>query len=113
MPRRPAAQFSSSCALEEYKAHLHAAHNDHRFVCPSCGKLFKLRGSLLVHERIVHNPANALGGHACSACGATFNNKVGGHANNTNAEFPLGSLLSRNMRGFLWKFPSYFVASFG
>lgn len=75
MPRRPAAQFSSSCALEEYKAHLHAAHNDHRFVCPSCGKLFKLRGSLLVHERIVHNPA-AVGSHTCSACGAAFNNKV-------------------------------------
>ena len=69
-------QFSSSSALEEYKAHLHAAHGDHRFVCPSCGKLFKLRGSLLVHERIVHNPANAVGSHICSACGASFNNKV-------------------------------------
>ena len=68
-------QFSSSCALDEYNAHLAAAHGDHRYVCPSCGKLFKLRGSLLVHERIVHNPATA-GSHTCSACGATFNNKV-------------------------------------
>ena len=29
-------------------------HEDHRHVCDICGKLFKLRGSLLVHQVLYH-----------------------------------------------------------
>ena len=41
---------------EEYTKHLKLVHNDNRYVCHICGKMFKLRGSLLVHVRVVHNP---------------------------------------------------------
>ena len=44
---------------EEYVSHLRQVHNDHRFVCHICAKIFKLRGSLLVHLRVVHNPLGA------------------------------------------------------
>eukprot|EP00095_Tigriopus_kingsejongensis_P003641 maker-scaffold606_size125303-snap-gene-0.19 protein:Tk03641 transcript:maker-scaffold606_size125303-snap-gene-0.19-mRNA-1 annotation:"oocyte zinc finger" len=61
-------------SFEVYKAHLRSSHNDHRFICKTCGKLFKLRGSLLVHERVVHNP-NGQGTFHCSICNRKFNNK--------------------------------------
>ena len=41
---------------EEFTQHLKLVHNDHRYVCNICAKMFKLRGSLLVHVRVVHNP---------------------------------------------------------
>lgn len=43
-------------AYEDFVSHLKQVHNDHRFVCHICAKIFKLRGSLLVHLRVVHNP---------------------------------------------------------
>ena len=43
-------------AYEDFVSHLRQVHNDHRFVCHICAKIFKLRGSLLVHLRVVHNP---------------------------------------------------------
>lgn len=47
---------STFAAYEDFVSHLKQAHNDHRFVCHICAKIFKLRGSLLVHLRVVHNP---------------------------------------------------------
>eukprot|EP00094_Tigriopus_californicus_P003224 TCALIF_03103-PA protein Name:"Similar to Zfp2 Zinc finger protein 2 (Mus musculus)" AED:0.14 eAED:0.14 QI:0/0.83/0.71/0.85/0.83/0.85/7/943/793 len=61
-------------SFDNYKIHLRSAHNDQRFICKTCGKLFKLRGSLLVHERVVHNP-NGQGTFHCSICNRKFNNK--------------------------------------
>lgn len=61
-------------SFDHYKIHLRSAHNDQRFICKTCGKLFKLRGSLLVHERVVHNP-NGQGTFHCSICNRKFNNK--------------------------------------
>ena len=49
-------------------------HNDHRFVCHICAKIFKLRGSLLVHLRVVHNPLGD-GAHHCQVCNRKFTNK--------------------------------------
>ncbi len=43
----------SDCGL--YSAHRASAHGDAAFVCAYCAKTFKLRGSLLVHERVVHH----------------------------------------------------------
>jgi hypothetical protein len=43
-------------AYEEFVSHLRQVHNDHRFVCHICAKIFKLKGSLLVHLRVVHDP---------------------------------------------------------
>ena len=45
---------------EDFVSHLKQVHNDHRFVCHICAKIFKLRGSLLVHLRVVHNPIGKL-----------------------------------------------------
>ena len=47
---------SSFAVYEDYINHLKVVHNDHRFVCHICAKIFKLRGSLLVHLRVVHSP---------------------------------------------------------
>lgn len=43
--------------FDAFRRHLADDHADDRFACKVCGKLFKLRGSLLVHERVVHSPA--------------------------------------------------------
>ncbi len=59
---------------EEYVNHLRLVHNDHRFVCHICAKIFKLRGSLLVHLRVVHNPMGD-GGYHCKVCNRKFTNK--------------------------------------
>ena len=37
--------------LEEFSQHLRSVHNDSRHVCKFCTKMFKLKGSLLVHQR--------------------------------------------------------------
>ena len=42
-----------------YTEHLSKVHNDYRHVCKFCAKLFKLKGSLLVHQRVMHQPINA------------------------------------------------------
>jgi len=42
-----------------YTEHLCKVHNDYRHVCKFCSKLFKLKGSLLVHQRVMHQPINA------------------------------------------------------
>ena len=42
-----------------YTEHLCKVHNDYRHVCKFCAKLFKLKGSLLVHQRVMHQPINA------------------------------------------------------
>ena len=47
---------ASFSVYEDFVNHLKVVHNDHRFVCHICAKIFKLRGSLLVHLRVVHNP---------------------------------------------------------
>ncbi len=59
---------------EEFVNHLRVVHNDHRFVCHICAKIFKLRGSLLVHLRVVHNPLGD-GGYHCKVCNRKFTNK--------------------------------------
>ena len=50
-------------------------HNDQRHVCNVCGKLFKLRGSLLVHQRVVHNPIGEDRSFQCRVCSRKFSNK--------------------------------------
>jgi hypothetical protein len=59
---------------EDYVNHLRQVHNDNRFVCHICAKIFKLRGSLLVHLRVVHNPLGD-GAHHCKICNRKFTNK--------------------------------------
>jgi len=43
---------------EMYVDHLRTAHGETRHVCKFCAKLFKLKGSLLVHQRVMHQPIN-------------------------------------------------------
>ena len=62
-----------SIAFEDHVTHLVQVHGDRRSVCRYCGKLFKLRGSLLVHQRVVHGPGSA-GVFHCSVCNRKFNN---------------------------------------
>ena len=70
----PAESAPSFSVYEEYVNHLKVVHNDHRFVCHICAKIFKLRGSLLVHLRVVHNPLGD-GAHHCQVCNRKFTNK--------------------------------------
>ena len=37
--------------FEQFTEHLRCVHNDGRHVCKFCTKMFKLKGSLLVHQR--------------------------------------------------------------
>ena len=37
--------------FEQFTQHLVSVHNDSRHVCKFCTKMFKLKGSLLVHQR--------------------------------------------------------------
>ena len=66
--------------LEVYSSHLLNVHGDPRHPCGFCGKLFKLRGSLLVHERVVHSsPAMTTASgtsNECTICNVKFSNKV-------------------------------------
>ena len=41
-----------------FVSHLRSVHGDSRHVCKFCAKLFKLQGSLLVHQRVMHQPVN-------------------------------------------------------
>ncbi len=50
---------------DEFTSHLRRVHNDFRFVCHICAKMFKLKGSLLVHQRVVHQSPEGEG-HHCS-----------------------------------------------
>ena len=85
-------ESASFAIYEDFVNHLKIVHNDHRFVCHICAKIFKLRGSLLVHLRVVHNPLgknNNLqslvsakhtnfsgdGAHHCKVCNRKFTNK--------------------------------------
>ena len=70
----PAESAPSFSVYEEYVNHLKVVHNDHRFVCHICAKIFKLRGSLLVHLRVVHNPLGD-GAYHCGVCNRKFTNK--------------------------------------
>merc|ERR1719341_1490899 len=40
--------------FDEFKQHLVDIHEDPRHFCNFCSKSFKLRGSLLVHQRVIH-----------------------------------------------------------
>jgi hypothetical protein len=48
---------------DEFTSHLRRVHNDFRFVCHICAKMFKLKGSLLVHQRVVHQSPEGEGHH--------------------------------------------------
>ena len=37
--------------MAQFTEHLQSVHGDHRHVCKYCAKMFKLKGSLLVHQR--------------------------------------------------------------
>ena len=37
--------------MTQFTGHLKSVHGDHRHVCKYCAKMFKLKGSLLVHQR--------------------------------------------------------------
>ena len=37
--------------MTQFTGHLQSVHGDHRHVCKYCAKMFKLKGSLLVHQR--------------------------------------------------------------
>ncbi len=52
---------------DEFTSHLRSVHNDFRFVCHICAKMFKLKGSLLVHQRVVHQSAEGEGHHCKGA----------------------------------------------
>lgn len=65
---------TSFTGYEDYVNHLKVTHDDQRFVCHICAKIFKLRGSLLVHMRVVHNPLGD-GAHHCKVCNRKFTNK--------------------------------------
>ena len=60
---------------DEFTHHLKSVHNDHRHACNVCAKLFKLRGSLLVHQRVVHNPIGEDRAFHCRTCNRKFSNK--------------------------------------
>ena len=61
---------------EEYVQHLKLVHNDHRYVCNICAKKFKLRGSLLVHVRVVHNPFDDTEtDYHCRTCNRKFSSR--------------------------------------
>ena len=44
-------QQSTFPNIVQFSQHLQTQHNDNRHVCKYCAKLFKLKGSLLVHQR--------------------------------------------------------------
>lgn len=61
---------------EDFSQHLKLVHNDHRYVCNICAKMFKLRGSLLVHVRVVHNPIDEDEmDYPCRTCNGKFSSR--------------------------------------
>ena len=63
-------------SAEVYEVHLRSFHNEEKLVCPECGKLFKLRGSLLIHLRVVHNSPEANHVTMTTSTTSTFNCRI-------------------------------------
>ncbi|KAK3853752.1 hypothetical protein Pcinc_039723 [Petrolisthes cinctipes] len=59
--------------LESYRNHVRESHSDRRYLCDQCPKTFKLRGSLVVHTRMFHDPSSP---GACHTCSKTFTSRA-------------------------------------
>ncbi|XP_027230852.2 zinc finger protein 628-like [Penaeus vannamei] len=73
--------FDVSCKLckekfkdfEAYRQHVRESHSDRRYICDQCPKTFKMKGSLLVHTRMFHDPCSP---GKCQVCSKTFTTKA-------------------------------------
>ncbi|XP_068243224.1 zinc finger protein 721-like [Palaemon carinicauda] len=59
--------------FEAYRNHVRESHSDRRFICEQCPKTFKMKGSLLVHQRMFHDPSSP---GTCQLCKKTFTTKA-------------------------------------
>ncbi|KAK7070459.1 hypothetical protein SK128_002723 [Halocaridina rubra] len=59
--------------FEAYRNHVRESHSDRRYICDQCPKTFKMKGSLLVHTRMFHDPSSP---GTCQLCKKTFTTKA-------------------------------------
>ncbi|KAG7158262.1 Zinc finger protein 814-like [Homarus americanus] len=59
--------------FETYRNHVREDHSDRRYMCDQCPKTFKMKGSLLVHTRMFHDPSSPA---TCHVCKKTFTTKA-------------------------------------
>ncbi|KAK8737659.1 hypothetical protein OTU49_004175 [Cherax quadricarinatus] len=59
--------------FEAYRNHVREDHSDRRYMCDQCPKTFKMKGSLLVHTRMFHDPSSPA---TCHICKKTFTTKA-------------------------------------
>ncbi|XP_064115892.1 uncharacterized protein LOC135221869 [Macrobrachium nipponense] len=59
--------------FEAYRNHVRESHSDRRYICDQCPKTFKMKGSLLVHQRMFHDPSSP---GTCHLCKKTFTTKA-------------------------------------
>ncbi|XP_045611750.1 zinc finger protein 721 [Procambarus clarkii] len=59
--------------FEAYRNHVREDHSERRYMCDQCPKTFKMKGSLLVHTRMFHDPSSPA---TCHICKKTFTTKA-------------------------------------
>ncbi|XP_040566014.1 uncharacterized protein [Lepeophtheirus salmonis] len=66
LPKEYKCRFCTNVSFDtfnDYVHHVQDVHNDYRYICHICSRMFKLRGSLLVHHRVVHTTARVVQSH--------------------------------------------------
>ena len=59
--------------FETYRNHVREEHSERRYMCEYCPKTFKMKGSLLVHTRMFHDPSSP---GTCHVCNKTFTTRA-------------------------------------
>ncbi|XP_045110482.1 zinc finger protein 41-like isoform X2 [Portunus trituberculatus] len=59
--------------FETYRNHVREEHSERRYMCEHCPKTFKMKGSLLVHTRMFHDPSSP---GTCHVCNKTFTTRA-------------------------------------
>ncbi|CAL4122397.1 unnamed protein product [Meganyctiphanes norvegica] len=59
--------------FDTFRAHVSETHSERQYICDRCPKTFKLKGSLLVHKRMFHDP---LSPGSCNICHKSFTTRA-------------------------------------